>query len=735
MKPTRYIIAAFAAFCAAHAAWAAILDAPVWKGTVADSEKYYWEESGNWTTARRDYGGIHFEISGDGLGTDSGSRTIWFRANPTAASWLSFKNGLEEPIVFRADSPTDGLVHNNDVVYIGHNPAGSLTIESGTHTFLNTKIGVGAEGRLDIAGGSLVVGDLNVGDTAKGALAVDGGVLSCGTATSEKWLRIGQEGSSIAIGEGGRLEAWHIEATSDANCSLTLDGGTLASFGTGTKYCQYLIGNYESNVYDSKLSVTVTAKGGILDTQGKTVNIKNVAIGGEGTLRIVGGGTATFEAKPTCPVNVEDGVLVGNEYLPANLTFGTNGFVKFDLSAIAQEVTDNGDGTSTTNAPGAAQTLASGVTIAVPAGDTAAEHVIVKNDGTLAWTVAYSASTLTATAQLASEAVPTMTVWTGDYSEAYAPRSNNSETKWGSVKNWTSGAPGATTKIIIPGNEAIYLDVNNGRTQCGDVQLRSSGTTVFFARNSKNFPGQTFAPQSVGGSGTMAIGGMNLDIATAGPACTIDVPLEIVHTNRYNGSNWYDFTVNLLANSATYPLTLNNTVTVPEDVPLTIGANVIINGDMVIDGTTTFSTTQEIKAGLSGSGVINGNFTTAAGAKVCATVTSAEGETSYLTVNGAADLSNATVEVAGGELLAGADYDDEIILLRATDTITWTKTSYVIPGQDKAWTIKTDTKSYDEDDGNGGTTQVAYNVLKAVKARPGLMIIISGTPTGNRPRA
>ncbi len=98
-----------------------------------------------------------------------------------------------------------------------------------------------------------------------------------------------------------------------------------------------------------------------------------------------------------------------------------------------------------------------------------------------------------------------------------------------------------------------------------------------------------------------------------------------------------------------------------------------------------------------------------------ATVTSAAGATTYLTVNGAADLSNATVEVAGGELIADAADETEIVLLKATGDITWTKTSYVIPGQDRAWTIKTGTVTESE---------TTYNVLKAGKTPAGLILII-----------
>lgn len=822
MNPTRCITAAFAALCAAHAAWA-IINGEDWTG---GGDNTLYSNTSNWQGGRAtdSTAAVRFEGQED--------KTVTFDNNYSTAKYLWIGSTDSKyihddttihPLVWQATSPTFGLAQTGDNFLIADasNQRGALYIKSGTYSTAGSLLVAGrangsataGTGRLEIDDGvSFTTGDFNIGvfggsgtfimnggamtvngsmtwghnangtcvaeikggtitqnlsktftvgtdgfssstvtitngtiitgdaylgnSSAEGAVATininEGGVLSCGTTETAKWIRTGNGGtctSIININRGGTIKAWHFQQVSTAQCRINFNGGKLVVLGSDDRWCKYIFGDTDSKGQDAYQVITVGTEGGILDTNGNDVRI-NISIGGEGTLTITGGGTVTFEAKPTCPVKVEEGtIVVTSATTPNSLTFEANGFVKFDLSTITQNVTGNGDGTSTTNAPSTVQTLASGVTITVPEGDTVPEHVIVKNDGTLAWEVSYEATSLTATAQLASEATPTMTIWTGDYSEAYAPRSNNSETKWGSVKNWTSGFPRANTKIIIPGNEAIYLDVDNGRTQCGDVLLRSSGKTRFFARDSKVHPWQAFAPKSVNGNGTMSLGGMNIDIPDVGPACVINTPLEIEYIDRYNGSDWSYFTVNLVSYSSSYPVMLNKTVTVPENVPLTIGANVIINGDMVIDGTNTFTTTQEIKTGLSGSGVINGSFTTAAGAKICATVTSAAGETSYLTVNGAADLSNATVEVAGGELLADAAYATEIILLRATDTITWTTKSYVIPGQAKAWTIKTGTKDFTEDDGNGGTTTVNYKVLKAVKTHPGFIIKIAGTPT------
>ena len=765
MKPTRYIIAAFAAFCAAHAAWAWI--------TYSSSDDFW------------PYG---YESTGsDGIVFKSPA-TVTFTGS-ASYDWISLSNGIDTPVVFTATDLGNGLALSQRLYVGGGEGAGYGKFEAGTYSisgewdvgekatgiieiaeganvsagtyicigqagngtfrqtggvFTNTAhvfiVGQGSTpgvtGTAEISGGVLNIkqlyvsenttpgtmtvsgtakvymdntttaADAYIGGDIKGVLNINGGYMQVGTPANPKWLKFGGinrkgNGNNHEINlNGGVLDVCSICVGSGTGNKLTFNGGTLRA---------YMRDNAGLIQASSEMTVTVGDNGGTIDTAGFNIVVKQ-AIGGTGTLTIVGGGTVTFEASVSCPLKVEDGIVIGNGNLPANLTFGANGFVKYDLSSIS--ATTEGEGEEAVTTLPASQTLASGVTIEVPAGDTATEHVIVKNDGTLAWTVSYEASSLTASAQLASAATPTMTVWTGDYEGDWSPQSGMKKTHWETSGNWVSGVPMSSTKAIFPSAAVVYM-AGDKYHDCGDVILKTASTVTLYSQAQKQ-DNIGWSPKSVTGDGALRMGGIYLATHSAGPAMTIDVPIDVVHADHYTGSGTYtkNFPLNIVGQSG-YPVTLNKTVTVPENVPLTIGANVVINGDMVINGTNTFEHTQEIKAGLSGSGVINGNFTTAAGAKVCATVTSAEGETTYLTVNGAADLANATVEVAGGELLADAEYGAEIVLLKATGEINWNVQDAVI-GSGK-WRVKTSPATYGD---------VQYSVLKAVKVAPGLLIIV-----------
>ena len=545
----------------------------------------------------------------------------------------------------------------------------------------------------------------------------NGGYFGCGTETRAKWFKFGEGGGgctrTININEGGVLGVWHFENYEKGTTIINFNGGTLKALGTDSNNNKYIIGSKDHT--DNSVSIAVNAGGGTIDTNGKDVRIKNVAIGGTGTLKISGGGTVTFTAKPTCPVLVEEGVIaVTSSTVPDNLSFGTNGFLKFDLSSVSatteEEVTTLPD----------AQTLATGVTLTIPAGETLAEHVVILNDDNLAWIASCSGTTLTATPELAAETTATVTVWTGDVTGTWAGAQGDSGKYTTTVQNWTSGTMGSTKKVIVPFADSLYLGVC-GVNECDEMVLKTTGDVRIFNRSQHKTNAlwnyTVFRASRISGDGTLCFGGVGIDTSSAGPACTIDVPVVFEKWTHYLGSGAYDadWTAYLKGASATYPLTVNKKVTVPSGVTGRIEANVNINGDLVVDGMLTFNTTQNLQGAISGSGTINGSFTTAEGACVCAAITNANGTAEHLVVNGTADLANATVEISGGELVADAAYGTKIVLLKANSISNWTNMSYVIPGQSKSWKIKKGSITVEE---------TVYETLVAEKSTPGFLVII-----------
>ena len=504
---------------------------------------------------------------------------------------------------------------------------------------------------LNVVGGTVTAaGDMYVGEKGSGTATLNisnGGVMTCGS-TAERWFKIGGGSTTgtVNLEEGGTLEAWYIGDSSSGTASLNFNGGTLVALGAASNG---LIGNASGT-----LAVTVGEAGGTIDTNGKSVTISK-EIGGTGTLTITGGGTVTFSAAPTCGLNVEEGVAVlPTGATPASLEFGTNGFVKFDLSSVSATTEDD-----VTTLPDA-QTLATVATsVTLPDGDTIVEHVIIKNDNTLAWIASCSGTTLTATPELAAETTATVTVWTGDVTGTWAGAQGDSGKYTTTVQNWTSGKMGSTKKVIVPFADSLYLGVC-GVNQCDEMVLKTTGDVRIFNRSQNKTDAQwnytTFRASRISGDGTLRFGGVGIDTSSAGPACTIDVPLVFEKWTHYLGSGAYDadWTAYLKGASATYPLTVNKKVTVPSGVTGRIEANVFLNGDLEVGGTLTFNTTQNLQGAISGSGTINGSFTTAAGAKVCATITNANATAEHLTVTGDANLSNATLEISGGERVADA---------------------------------------------------------------------------------
>lgn len=699
--------AAIASLLASAPAWAATW----WEGDWPDASNgnTYWEDSGNW------YNGFstpaHFVRRNF---TKGRSRTVSFRSANEFVGYLVFGNDNASEtqcdagaVVFQADSATAGFkITNSETIYIGAGDGeGSIKVESGTYNAQFWVVGQSKTASVEVTGGMVTSrGSAYVGQNngSAGTLTVsDGGVFVCGEGTGETQLQLSQNTGStgtININEGGTLVTARIQPGTGTPI-VNFNGGTLKL-------------NYGGTVFGSCDNFTnyVNAAGGTLDTAGFETYVKAL-IKGEGTLKITGGGTVRFDnsgVKPECPIYVEEGVVfLTSAMTPANIRIGKNGFIRYDLVGITDTSAED-------------QTLAEGVTITLDDGETLAEHVLICNNGSLKWQAYLDGTTLKAK-NVTSETVTT-TIWTGDVTGTWAGAQGDSGKYTTTVQNWTSGTMGSTKKVIVPFADSLYLGVC-GVNQCDELVLKTTGDVRIFNRSQHKNDAQwnytVFRASRISGDGTLCFGGVGIDTSSAGPACTIDVPVVFEKWTHYRGSGAYDadWTAYLKGASATYPLTVNKKVTVPSGVTGRIEANVFLNGDLEVGGTLTFNTTQNLQGAISGSGTINGSFTTAEGATLYATVTNANATAECLTVTGTADLSNADVEILGGELLAEAADVTEILLLKASGTITWTKKSYVIPGQSKTWTIKTDTWTDEET----GTT---YNILKAVKSKPGFVIIV-----------
>ena len=171
-----------------------------------------------------------------------------------------------------------------------------LAITNGTMNVTGAVYINGGDGGIAIGdGGSLVVSHAN------GFCVADGG---------RGYANVGGD-FKISIGEGGVLSAKTITrrstATGAQNVNVAFEGGTLKS-----------IADTDSLLTDDNhVTVTVAAKGGTIDTNGKTVTIpaaihEDPASMG-GALTLTGGGKVTFSGAVSCAVtqDVGAGTVIG----------------------------------------------------------------------------------------------------------------------------------------------------------------------------------------------------------------------------------------------------------------------------------------------------------------------------------------------------------------------------------------------------------------------------------------
>ena len=603
----------------------------------------------------------------------------------------------------------------------GANRKATLTVQDGgifrhlanNYCVIGNFANDGSENELIVNNGGFVESytDIYVGEYGAATLTVNGGTVRTQTANGDAtWIYMNKNNnasSATAIAlNGGVLETGRIVKGGGAAGAVAFNGGTLRALVAST-----LIAASET------LTVTVDEKGGTIDTNGKDITIAQT-IGGTGTLAITGGGSVTFTAVPTCALYIEESVVE----LPVgatgeNITFGKNGFVKFDLSGVSAATGENPEDTILPQA----QTLLTGATIVLPDGDTTEDHVIIKNDGSLNWKAAFPDDALTATPQ--TGVTPDVSVWVGGHTSDWSPVVRTFKERWETAGNWTEGVPGAGTKVVFPVAAEVVLGAN-GAHVCGDVVLAAKGETRLYCQQ-QNI-NNSFAPKSITGNGTLRLGGMGLDTSSASAPCTVDVPVIAEYDPHYTGSGVYgNHYITYVKGTAACPVTFNRSLTVEAENSCRIETNVALNGDILADGCLTFNTAQTLKGAIAGSGTIEGSFATVEGARVRCAVSESEGAYSAtcLTVTGTADLANATVEIVDeSNILSDAADGMELTILKAKEISSWTDAPLSLGGAD--WIVRKESVSEESDDGEGGTTTVTWQVLKLVKPKRGLWVII-----------
>ena len=198
---------------------------------------------------------------------------ITFTAAESIASgfWLENADGL---VVFEASDPSYGLTMTGGDMHVGGANYGYLKISSGTHTFAEKLYVAYSQAWWE-----------NPDPTSKGSVTVDYGTLN----VVDSVVLGNISGSDGAIYLNGGTLATKAIVAGDGSGKVEFYGGALKATATGT-----LIG--------SGLTVNVPAGySGTIDTSGFAVTVES-AVGGSGTLNIVGGGRVTFTTMPSCRV-------------------------------------------------------------------------------------------------------------------------------------------------------------------------------------------------------------------------------------------------------------------------------------------------------------------------------------------------------------------------------------------------------------------------------------------------
>ncbi len=206
----------------------------------------------------------------------------------------------------------------------------ALVVSGGTFKSTSNNLSIGDKGapgskaELKVTGGTCQsAGDIIVGQRGKATLNVNGG-----TATASGNVVFCNVSGAFGSGEdcaanlnGGVLATKSVTyGSGNANATLTFNGGTLKALADGTLVAS-----------NGKLAVKVGKKGGIIDTNGKSVTIAAKLQDAEssGSLSFKGGGTATISGDVTykCLTSVEANTglksSTAGKTLPGNLTFAS----------------------------------------------------------------------------------------------------------------------------------------------------------------------------------------------------------------------------------------------------------------------------------------------------------------------------------------------------------------------------------------------------------------------------
>ena len=488
----------------------------------------------------------------------------------------------------------------------------------------------------------------NMGDeTTTQKIIINGGTFQNGTLTSGKWFKLGENGTgarTIDINAGGTCALCHFENYATGTTAINLNGGTLKQLFTDTNNCKYLIGSHDHT--DDSVTVTVT-QDSTLDTSGKDVHIKNVVIGGTGTLDIVGGGSVTFETLPTCKITSSDGTFVMPSSLVRNITgeiiLGKDEYLGFDLSSHTTV--------------GETVTLAENVSLSTANDSPVAEHIVIKNSGVF-WDVSYSENKLTATS--VSTRTGDWSIFTGYYDGNHPPDQN---------KSWVNGRPDLSTRVIVPG----YVGFMQmwGNLDCGSLEMHGDFTLT----GANQY--QHIRAKAITGEGTLTFGANRSDVTYAWLESQVDVqnaPLEIdVPVIIVNAAKITSRTGN------SSPVKFNKSFEVSSgavcDVHTGDGLGApVFNDDVTIDGELINSHGTTIASGkkLFGSGTITGDLTMSSSATLGITIAS-DGTCTPLTVSGTANITGATLAVEGGDYLAEAADGATITLFKAATITGWTE--------------------------------------------------------------
>ena len=147
-------------------------------------------------------------------------------------------------------------------------------------------------------------GGIAIGDG--GSLVVSGTVGLCVADGGRGYANVGGD-FKISIGEGGVLSTKTIQnrtATAPQQVNVAFEGGTLKALADSSSFVTAA----------NQVTVTVAAKGGTIDANGKTVTIP-AAIGEDpsstgGALTFAGGGTVTLEGAISCALTLEPGAAM-----------------------------------------------------------------------------------------------------------------------------------------------------------------------------------------------------------------------------------------------------------------------------------------------------------------------------------------------------------------------------------------------------------------------------------------